>query len=105
QKLFLEVPALVGLVRASDQQYLLANPLYRKLFGNRMLVGKTLREAHPEQEYRGVFEEIKKVFGSGSPYVGKEVPLMVDNHNNGSLTQGYFNIVIQPLMDAKGKPE
>lgn len=105
QKLFLEVPALVGLVRASDQQYLLANPLYRKLFGNRLLVGKTLREAHPELEYRGVLEEIKKVFGTSSPYVGKEVSLMVDNHNNGSLTQGYFNIVIQPLMDAKGKPE
>ncbi|WP_116543847.1 CHASE domain-containing protein [Pontibacter virosus] len=105
QKLFLEVPALVGLVRASDQQYLLANPLYRKLFGHRLLVGKTLREAHPELEYQGIFEEIKKVFETGSPFVGKEVPLMVDSHNNGNQTQGYFNIVIQPLMDAKGKPE
>ena len=88
QKLFLEVPALVGLIRASDQQYLLANPLYRKLFGNRLLVGKTLREAHTELEYLGIFEEIKKVFGTGSAYVGKEVPLMIDRHNNGVLIQG-----------------
>jgi PAS domain S-box-containing protein len=105
QKLFLEVPALVGLVRAADQQYLLANPLYRKLFGNRLLVGKTLREAHAELVHQGILEDIDKVFATGKPYVGKEVPLMIDRHNNGSLTQSFFNIVIQPLMDGDGKPE
>lgn len=105
QKLFLEVPALVGLVRASDQQYLLANPLYRRLFGNRLLVGKTLREAHAELVDQGIFEEIQRVFGQGQAYVGKEVPLMIDRHNNGTLVQGFFNLVIQPLMDGIGKPE
>ncbi|MBF8963281.1 CHASE domain-containing protein [Pontibacter sp. FD36] len=105
QKLFVEVPALVGLVRASDKQYLLANPLYRKLFGNRLLVGKTLHEAHAELAYQGILEEIDKVFSTGTHYVGKEVPLMIDRHNDGKLTQSYFNMVIQPLMDAKGKPE
>lgn len=105
QKLFLEVPALVGLVRAVDQQYLLANPLYRKLFGNRQLVGKTMREAHSELEKQGIFERVDRVFASGEPFVGKEIPLMIDRHLNGQLTEGYFNLVIQPLIDGKGKPE
>ncbi|WP_299706380.1 CHASE domain-containing protein [uncultured Pontibacter sp.] len=105
QKLFVEVPALVGLVRASDQQYLLANPLYRKLFGNRLLVGKNLREAHAELLHQGIFEEIDKVFETGTPYVGKEVPLIIDRHNNGTLTESFFNIAVQPLLDSKGKPE
>jgi PAS domain S-box-containing protein len=105
QKLFLQVPALVGLVRASDQQYLLANPLYRQLFGNRLLVGKALRDAHEELTHQGILDEIDKVFESGTPFVGKEVLLKIDRQNDGSLTEGYFNLVIQPLLDSKGKSE
>jgi signal transduction histidine kinase len=30
---------------------------------------------------------------------------MIDRHNNSSLTQGNFNLVVQPLMDSKGRPE
>jgi len=105
QKLFLEVPALVGLVRAPDQQYVLANPLYRKLFGNRLLVGKTLREAHSELDKQGLFERIDEVFSTGVPFVGNEVLLRIDRHNNGSLAEGYFNLVFQPLMDSKNNVE
>ena len=105
QKLFLEVPALVGLVRAPDQQYVLANPLYRKLFGNRLLVGKTLREAHTELDKQGLFEHIDEVFATGVPFVGNEVLLRIDRHNNGKLSEGYFNLVFQPLMDSKNKVE
>ena len=105
QKLFLEVPALVGLVRASDKQYLLANPLYRRLFGNRLLVGKPLNEAHTDLEMNGLFENLEKVFESGLPFVGKEVPLIADESDNGSVSENYFNLVFQPLMDSKGKAE
>ncbi|MBD1397408.1 CHASE domain-containing protein [Pontibacter sp. JH31] len=105
QKLFLEVPALVGLVRASDKRYLLANPLYRKLFGNRQLVGKRLDEAHADLEMKGLLEHLEGVFESGLPFVGKEMPLIADGRDNGSVSENYFNLVFQPLMDSKGKAE
>ncbi len=105
QKLFLEVPALVALVRAPDKQYVLANPLYRKLYGNRPIIGKTLREAHPELEGQGVLEPLERVFETGIPYVGKEVPMAIDRQNNGQIVHGYFNLVNQPLLDAQNKVE
>ncbi|WP_018476336.1 CHASE domain-containing protein [Pontibacter roseus] len=105
QKLFLEVPALVGLVRAPDQQYVLANPLYRKLFGNRLLVGKTMHEAHSGLEKQGLLEQVEQVMETGMPIVGNEVPLKIDRLNNATLSEGYFNLVFQPLIDGKGKAE
>ncbi len=105
QKLFLEVPALVALVRAPDKQYVLANPLYRKLYGNRTLIGKTIREAHPELEGQGVLEPLEKVFETGMPYVGKEIPMAIDRKNDGNIVHGFFNLVNQPLLDAKNKVE
>ncbi|MDX5422187.1 MAG: CHASE domain-containing protein [Hymenobacteraceae bacterium] len=105
QKLFLEVPAVVGLIRAPDFQYVLANPLYRSLYGNRPLVGKTIYEAHPKEEGRGFFKRLEEVFKTGKPFIGNEMPSDIDRNNDGVLVHGYFNLVYQPLMDSKGKVE
>ncbi|MFT2009711.1 CHASE domain-containing protein [Pontibacter sp. 13R65] len=105
QKLFLEVPALVGLVRAPDKQYVLANPLYKKLYGDRLLVGKTVEEAHPESEGAEIVRRLNKVFKTGQPFIGNELAALIDRENNGELTEGYFNLVYQPLVNGKGKVE
>ncbi|QCR25141.1 histidine kinase [Pontibacter sp. SGAir0037] len=105
QKLFLEVPALVALVRAPDQQYVLVNPPYSKLYGERTLVGKTFREAHPELGENGFFERMDKVFSSGKAFIGKEIKAAIDKSGNGNLTEGYFNMVYQPLLDSKARVE
>ncbi|WP_439880812.1 CHASE domain-containing protein [Pontibacter sp. MBLB2868] len=105
QKLFLEVPALVGLVRAPDFQYVLANPEYRKLYGNRTLVGRTMYEAHTEVERDGFFNRIEQVFETGIPFVGKEVPAIVERKSDSEQVHGYFNVVYQPLIDSKSHVE
>lgn len=105
QKLFLEVPAVVGLVRHPDFQYVLANPQYRKLYGNRPLVGKTIYEAHSEQEGRGFFGRLEEVFRTGQPFIGNEVSTAIDRNNSGEVVYGYFNLVYQPLIDPDGKVE
>ncbi|NDK54888.1 CHASE domain-containing protein [Pontibacter fetidus] len=102
QKLFLEVPALVGLVRSPDMQYVLANPLYRSLYGNRPLVGKTIYEAHSGQEGDGFFDKIEEVFKTGEPYIGNEVPVTITPAFDGPPMQAYFNLVYQPLKDVNG---
>ena len=104
QKLFLEVPAVVGLVRASDLQYVLANPQYRRLYGNRPLVGKTVYDAHTREEGRGLFKRLERVLKTGQPFVGNEMPATFDR-NNGQLAHGYFNLVYQPLLDGNGQVE
>ncbi|WP_229958853.1 CHASE domain-containing protein [Pontibacter silvestris] len=105
QKLFLEVPAVVGLVRAPDYQYVLANPLYSTLYGNRSLVGKTIYEAHSEVELTEFHGRLQKVFETGEPFVGNEVLSSINNGDNGGLISGYFNMVYQPLIDSVGKVE
>ncbi len=104
-KLFLEVPAFVALLRAPDQQYVLVNPSYRRLYGNRKMVGKTLREAHPELEAKGFLGRMDKVFKTGKSFIGKEVRATVDRSDSKEATEGYFNLVYQPLLDVHGDVE
>ncbi len=105
QKVFYKVPAIVGLVRATDQRYILANPYLSKLIGNRPLLGRTLQEAHADLEGQGFFNRIKLVIASGKTYIGNEVPGVIDRNNDGNAVIGYFNIVYQPLLDPQGKTE
>jgi PAS domain S-box-containing protein len=95
-RIFLEVPAIVALIRASDQVYILANPRYRKLHGERVLLGKSIREANADLAGQGFFEVIGKVIRTGQPFVGKEVAVTV--FNQAKPYSGYFNLVFQPLF-------
>ncbi|HEY4650761.1 MAG TPA: CHASE domain-containing protein [Pontibacter sp.] len=105
QKLFLEVPALVGLVRAPDYQYVLANPPFRRLYGNRPLIGKTIYEAHTESEGEGYFNKLEEVFTTGKAFVGREIPAFIEVESTKEADLIYFNLVYQPLMDSKGQVE
>ncbi|MEJ8802623.1 CHASE domain-containing protein [Pontibacter sp. H249] len=103
QKLFLEVPAVVGLVRAPDYQYVLANSQYRRLYGNRPLVGKTIYEAHTDLEGEGFFKRIEEVFETGKPFIGNEVTATIEDSRG--KQNAYFNLVYQPLIDTNNKIE
>lgn len=94
-QIFLEAPASVSLIRATDQVYILANPMFRKLHGNRPLLGRSIREANPALEKSGLLEQIDKVIATGKPFVGKEIPVTFEN--SGDSRTGYFNLVLQPL--------
>ncbi|MGV3587573.1 MAG: CHASE domain-containing protein [Adhaeribacter sp.] len=96
QKIFQEVPALVALIRAADQTYIFANPFYRKMLGNQVLPGKSVREAHPDLEGPGLFEQIGHVISTGKAFVGKEVA--ISKEIGGKRQTGYFNLVYQPLF-------
>ncbi|WP_158267640.1 CHASE domain-containing protein [Adhaeribacter arboris] len=100
-QIFLEVPAIVALIRATDQVYMLANPMFSKLHGNRPLLGRNIREANPALNRVGFAEHINKVVTTGKPFVGKELPITFENE--GRTQTGYFNLVLQPLTTSRNQ--
>ncbi len=103
QKLFLEVPAVVGLIRTKDYKYVLANSQYRRLYGGRPLVGKTIYEAHTDLEGQGFFSRIEEVFETGQPFIGNEVEAIIEGGEN--KQNAYFNMVCQPLLGPNNEIE
>lgn len=105
QKVFHNVPAIVGLIRASDRRYILANPKMLEINGDRPLVGLTLREAHANLHRQSLFELVEKVIATGEPFVGDDVPIAVDRYGTGEFILNYFNLVYQPTFDLDGSVE
>ena len=101
RNLFLEAPAVIGVLRGPQHVHELANEMYLQLAG-RDVLGKSIREALPELEGQGFFELLDNVYTTGEPFIGNELPAKLDK-GNGKLEEVYLNFVYQPSHNSEGE--
>src|SRR5215217_1688078 len=98
--LFEQAPGFMAILRGADHVFELTNASYRRMIGDRDFVGQPVRAVVPEAEGQGFFELLDGVLKSGEPYVGRQVPLML-NDGNASRTV-YVDFIYQPIFEADG---
>lgn len=96
-----QAPVAIAVLRGSSLTYDITNERYEELIGYRKVVGQTVREALPELEGQGIYELLERVFATGEPFVGSEVPLMIQRRP-GSVEETYFSFVYHPLREPDG---
>lgn len=96
-------PAMICFLRGPDFIFEIANEGYHELIGqNRSIIGKPLREALPETIDQGFIEILDKVYETGKPYLGHEVPITI--HTGKDETKNSFlDFVYQPTTDGNGE--
>jgi PAS domain S-box-containing protein len=88
------IPAYIALVRLPDQVYVFANRLYRTATGDRELIGRRLREAHPELG-GDVFDNFERVAATREAYRSSE-------HR---VKDRYYDLSFEPMhSEAAGYP-
>ncbi|HEY9829932.1 MAG TPA: PAS domain S-box protein [Stenomitos sp.] len=102
QWVFMQAPAAIQVTRGSNHITETANSLYIKLTGKGDLVGKPIREAFSELEGQGFFELLDRVYATGEPFIGQEMPAVFDRNDDGQLEESFWNFVYQPLVDGEG---
>lgn len=98
-----QVPVAISILRGPEHRFEVVNEMARRLIGGRDLEGRTVRDAFPELEGQGLFQILDQVFRTGTPYEGREMPIRFDRGGTGELTDGCFNVVYQPLLEADGR--
>jgi signal transduction histidine kinase len=99
REVFMQAPAIIALLRGPEHVFELANQRYMHFVGNREVIGKPAREALPDLEGQGFFELLDRVFGTGEPFVGTEVPIQFDRRGDGVPEQAYVNFIYAPLRE------
>ncbi|MCW3117499.1 MAG: uncharacterized protein JWM28_1581, partial [Chitinophagaceae bacterium] len=87
---FMQVPAMVAILKGTDHRFEFANPPYLELVGKKNIVGKNVRDALPEVGSQEYFELLDKVYRTGETYTGKEMPLQI-NKGNGQFDSAFIN--------------
>ncbi len=105
QKIFMQVPAIVGLVRVKDLKYTLVNSYLSELYDGKATVGTTATDALPESQRELFRSVIKNIGETGEPFIGQEVPVYFDDSPEGRENMRFFNIVYEPIRNSKGEVE
>lgn len=101
--LFEQAPGFMAVLRGPEHVFEIANDAYRNLVGNtRDLVGKTVLAALPEVVQQGFIKLLDNVYQTGTPYIGRSIPLSVIRALGEPPVQIYVDFVYQPILDDKG---
>jgi GAF domain-containing protein/FixJ family two-component response regulator len=102
--LLTQTPAAIAITRGSDFVFEFANPLYEKLAGRPIPLGKPLREVMPEiVSQPEVMEALRGAMRTGRPFVARELRVSLDRRGDGTLEETFFSLVYQPLQDEGGQ--
>ena len=102
---FDQAPVAIAVLRGPSHRFEVANDRYLQLVGNREILGLTIRDAMPDLEGQGIYELLDEVFASAQPYVGNEMPVLMDQRGDGVMEEVFFNFVYQPLLDTRNDVE
>jgi PAS domain S-box-containing protein len=102
RRLFEQAPGFITILRGPDHVFEFANATYRRLFGDRDFVGKTVREAFPELASQGFFELLDRVYQSGERFVADRTTIRLDRA--GTAPEALvLDFIYEPVTDDTGR--
>ncbi len=102
QRLVTQSPIICYLA-GPEHFYTFANSSYKRVIGGRDPTGKPLREVLPEIESQGFIALLDRVFTTGEPFTGIEMPVLLDRRGDGTLEECLFTFIYQPDFGPDGK--
>lgn len=102
-QIFEAAPGYIAVVRGPDHVFEVANASYRRLVGDRPLIGLPVREVVPELEAQGYIELLDQVFRSGEPYLASSVPVELQRPGGGGREKRFISFIYQPIKDQEGQ--
>jgi PAS domain S-box-containing protein len=102
RSLFEQAPGFITILRGPDHVFEFANATYRRLFGERDFVGKTVREAFPELESQGFFDLLDRVFQTGNRFVADRTSIRLDRPGRGP-EEYLLDFIYEPVVDENGR--
>ncbi|OYU91610.1 MAG: hypothetical protein CFE29_01635 [Bradyrhizobiaceae bacterium PARB1] len=102
RRLFEQAPGFITILKGPEHLFEFVNDSYRRLFGERHYVGRTVREVFPELRGQGFFEWLDEVFNSGERFVAQRVPAVLKKED-GADEMLLLDFIYAPVLDDRGE--
>ncbi len=103
QEVFTQAPSAIAVTEGAEHCITVANRTFVEITGGRPLLGRTVREVFPDLEGQQFFDLLDRVYATGDPFVGSEMPAGLDRDGDGVPEEYLFNFSYQPLRDVAGR--
>jgi signal transduction histidine kinase/PAS domain-containing protein len=95
-------PAFMAVLRGPEHRFARTNAEYDRLVGGRARAGLVVREALPEVAGQGFVTLLDRVLATGEPFLGREVPVLLERTPGNGPEQRHVDFVYQALVEADG---
>jgi PAS domain S-box-containing protein len=102
RRLFEQAPGFIAILQGPDHVFEFGNATYRRLFGERDFVGKTVRETFPELESQSFFDLLDRVYQTGERFVADRTPIRLDHAGTGP-EELVLDFIYEPVTDEAGR--
>ena len=102
---FQHAPAFLAVLRGPDHVFELVNDAYLQLVGHRDPVGKPVVEALPEIRGQGFIELLDHVLSTGEPFVGREVPVLLQRTPGAPAEERFLDLTYLPITNVHAERE
>jgi two-component system sensor kinase FixL len=99
QRLFLAAPVIMAYAAGADLKIRFANQAFQKFVGFRPLDGLPIAEAIPEVVEQGFIHRLERVYESGEPWLGENMPIFLRDPGGGPDRTHYVDFAYQPVKD------
>jgi PAS domain S-box-containing protein len=99
RRMFEQAPGFVAVVGGPRHVFLMANAAYRRLVGDRELIGRSVAEALPEVVEQGFVDLLDRVRTEGKVYLGDRERLLLRTEGSDTLSRRYLTFIYQPIFD------
>jgi PAS domain S-box-containing protein len=94
-------PSFLALLEGPEHVFRFANERYFELVARRDIIGRPVREAIDEVAAQGFFQILDRVYTTGEPFVGHDIPVQLRDAE-GRIATRYLDFVYQPVRSAEG---
>lgn len=102
RSLFEQAPGFMVVLSGPEHEFQLANAAYRRLVGNREIVGHPLQEVLPEMVEQGFVEILDTVRASGEPYIGRGERVVIAAPEVDRPDERFLDFIYQPIVNQDG---
>jgi signal transduction histidine kinase/DNA-binding response OmpR family regulator/PAS domain-containing protein len=98
QLLFDQAPGFMALLEGPRHVFTMANKAYEKVVGRQDLVGLPVAEALPEIPEQGFLSLLDRVWQTGQPFVGRQIPVLLAPEPGAVPEEHWLDFVYQPII-------
>lgn len=102
-EVFEKAPAFMAVLGGPEHVFEVVNPAYYQVVGHRDIIGKPVLAALPEVRDQGFIELLNEVLGTGQPFIGTEMKILLQVTPGGPLEERYVNFVYQARRSKHGE--
>jgi diguanylate cyclase (GGDEF)-like protein len=103
RQLFQRAPSFICVLQGPHHVFELVNDAYYQLVGHRDIINRRIADVLPEVVAQGFMDKLNEVFLTGTPFIGRAMPIELQRIAGGELEQRYIDLIYQPIFGRNGE--